>query len=167
MTPQKHQISYAPISKLTPAPYNPRKITSKEMEKLKLSLQTYGFVDPAIVQKSSGLVIGGHQRIEAARQLGWKEVPVVYLDIDDVKAKTLNLALNKISGDWDFPKLKDLFVELDTGAIDMAITGFDLDEIQKVFAFDPSPKPPHQQEQAPSAHDSTVVCPNCQHEFEA
>lgn len=160
-------ISYVHVSKLTPAPYNPRKITPEEMGKLKLSLSTYGFVDPAIVQTSTNLVIGGHQRIEAARQLGWTEVPVVYIDIDDTKAKTLNLALNKISGDWDFPKLKDLFVELDTGALDLAITGFDLNEIKKIFDYNPAqpPKPP--QVSSGSDQDNSVICPNCHHEFEA
>lgn len=94
-------------------------------------------------------------------------MPVVYVDIDDTKAKTLNLALNKISGEWDFPKLKDLFVDLDTGAIDMAITGFDLDEIKKVFDYNPNPRPA-QQQQASSGNskDNTVICPNCHHEFE-
>jgi hypothetical protein len=112
--PHLLNITYVLVSLLKPAPYNPRKISPEEMDKLKLSLNTYGFVDPAIVQRSTGIIIGGHQRVEAARQLGWTEVPVVYVNIDDVKSKTLNLALNKISGDWDFPKLKDLFVELDT-----------------------------------------------------
>lgn len=165
--PHLLNITYVLVSLLKPAPYNPRKISPEEMDKLKLSLNTYGFVDPAIVQRSTGIIIGGHQRVEAARQLGWTEVLVVYVNIDDVKSKTLNLALNKISGDWDFPKLKDLFVELDTGAIDLAITGFDLNEIKKVFDYDPTPISPQSQESSGSAQDNSVICPNCHHEFEA
>ena len=167
MNTDQLNITYVPVGKLKPAPYNPRKIDSDEMERLKLSLKTYGIVDPVIVQKSSGLVIGGHQRLTAAKALGWATVPVVYLDIDDTKAKALNLALNRISGEWDFPKLKDLMVEIDTGGINMEITGFPLDEIEQIFAYDPSPKKEEpEREQSGNAQDKTAICPRCKHEFE-
>lgn len=75
------------------------------MESLRRSVSRWGMVEPLVVRRSDQLVIGGHQRLEAARALGLAAVPVVYVEASDAEAKALNLALNRIQGEWDLPKL--------------------------------------------------------------
>jgi ParB-like chromosome segregation protein Spo0J len=129
------EIQKIKINKLKPAPYNPRKkLTMKdpEFEKIKRSIQEFGYVDPIIVNKDF-TVIGGHQRLTVLKDLDYKEIECVVVDIDKTKEKALNIALNKIAGSWNIPLLKDLLQELDTGEIDMAITGFDAEEIEDLM----------------------------------
>ena len=80
--------------KLTPADYNPRDISDKAFEGLKQSIITFGFVDPIIVNRSSGNIVGGHQRLKAAFDLNLDKVPVVYVELDETKELALNVALN-------------------------------------------------------------------------
>ena len=86
------KIVYIPISELKPAPYNPREISRHDFEALKGSIQEFGFVDPVIVNKDNS-IIGGHQRVDAAKELGIDAVPVVFVDVAGEQAKILNLAL--------------------------------------------------------------------------
>lgn len=125
-----------PIDDLIPAIYNPRKDLKpddSEYKKLKKSFQEFGYVEHIVWNEKTGRVVGGHQRLKVLRELGVKEIDVVVVDLSDDKEKALNLALNKIQGDWDTPKLKDLLEELDTGAFDIEITGFDEKEIEKLM----------------------------------
>jgi len=77
--------------------------------------------------------VGGHQRLKILKEMDYSEVEVSVVDLSEVKEKALNLALNKISGEWDLPMLKDLLEELDTGEFDIEITGFDLKEIEDLM----------------------------------
>ena len=87
------------------------------------------------------MIVGGHQRVKAAIELGLKEIPVVYLDITENDAKLLNVALNKISGDWDEDKLTELLAELKFfDDIDELLTGFDEDELDQLLADLEEPK---------------------------
>ena len=123
------------IDTLKPAHYNPRQISKQELAKLTKSIKQFGFVDPALVRKADNMIVGGHQRIRAARELGLKEVPVIYLDVSENDAKLLNIALNKISGDWEEEKLAALLAELKTmDDIDELLTGFDEDELDQLLA---------------------------------
>jgi DNA modification methylase len=103
-------IVYVPIADLKPAEYNPRKISKEALEQLKESISRFKLVDPIIVNaspKRKGVVIGGHMRLRAAKELGHETVPVVYLNIPNLdKEKELNLRLNRNTGEWDFEKLK-------------------------------------------------------------
>jgi ParB-like chromosome segregation protein Spo0J len=124
------------IDDLIPADYNPRKDLTendKEYQKLKRSIQEFGYVEPIIFNQKTGLIVGGHQRLKVLKDLGHDEVDCVVVDIDETKEKALNIALNKISGEWDFSKLKDLLLEIDTGEIDISLTGFDLTEIENLM----------------------------------
>tara|TARA_Y100000593_G_scaffold16178_1_gene32058 strand:- start:462 stop:1673 length:1212 start_codon:yes stop_codon:yes gene_type:complete len=127
------QIEQVPAADLKPFRGNPRKIEPQEMEKLRRSIREFGFVDPVIARKSDNLVIGGHQRVQAAKAEGVENVPVVYVELPDEKASALNVALNKISGEWDWPKLGDLFQELDDGEFDLTVTGFSEQEIEELL----------------------------------
>lgn len=131
------------IDKLNPAKYNPRvdlQPGDPEYEKLKRSIKEFGYVEPIIWNKRTGNVVGGHQRLKILKSEGHKEVKVSVVDLDDNKEKALNIALNKISGDWDEEKLNRIFIELqDDLDIDMELTGFDIEEIDDILAnFDTS-----------------------------
>ena len=92
------------VSELKAAEYNPRKDLKPEDEeykKLKRSIEEFGYVEPVIWNKRTGNVVGGHQRLKVLKDLGYDQVDCVILDIDLQKEKALNLALNKISGEWD------------------------------------------------------------------
>jgi DNA modification methylase len=102
----------------------------EEMNALVESLRAFGFVDPVICRRGDLLVIGGHQRVEAARRLGMTEVPVVELELSDAQAQALNVALNKIGGTWDLPKLDELLKSLPADLA--ALTGFDEEAMAKV-----------------------------------
>lgn len=132
------QIEKASIDSLNIAVYNPRKDlkeTDPEYIKLKNSVEHFGYVEPVIVNKRNMTVVGGHQRIKVLKDLGYKDIEVVYVDLDETNEKALNIALNKISGDWDAEKLEDLLrdISLDTD-FDVELTGFDLDEIETMFS---------------------------------
>ena len=101
------------IDSINPAPYNPRKITDQEFAGLCESIKKFGIVDPLIVNKRSGVLVGGHQRLKAITHLGYKKVPVTYVDLDPSEEKALNVALNShmISGKYDLDVLPTLFSE--------------------------------------------------------
>ncbi len=127
---QTIQIRQVPISDLRPDPANPRRISDAELESLTRSIQAFGFVDPVIARREDATVIGGHQRLLAARRLGLKTVPVVYVDLSTEQARLLNLALNKISGSWDEELLGRLLADLAAVPdVDVSLSGFAEDEI--------------------------------------
>jgi DNA modification methylase len=110
-------------------------MSATEMAKLKRSIQEFGLVEPLVVRRSDHLVIGGHQRLEAARELGLTRVPIVYVEVTDAQAKTLNLALNRIQGEWDLPKLGELLDELQAlPEFDITLSGFDAEEVDALLA---------------------------------
>src|SRR5687767_14056233 len=124
------QIVQTPIDDLRPDPANLRKISDTELAALTRSLREFGFVQPVLAQQATRLVIGGHQRLLAARRLGWKTVPVIFLDLSAEQARVLNLALNKISGEWDQDLLGRLLQDLQQiPDLDLSLTGFEPVEI--------------------------------------
>lgn len=136
------------LSELKPAPYNPRidlQPGDVEYEKLKRSVKEFGLVETVVWNEATGYVVGGHQRLKVLQDLGYNEIPVSVVSLSDEKEKALNVALNKISGDWDMPLLKDLLLELDTGEFDVTLSGFDLEEIEdlmtQVFIEEDSEEP--------------------------
>lgn len=121
---------------LIPADYNPRKDLKPgdpEYEKLKRSLEQFGYVEPVIWNKATGRVVGGHQRLKVLIDMGITEVECVVVDLPEDKEKALNIALNKISGDWDKDKLAVLIADLQGTAFDVSLTGFDSAEIDDLF----------------------------------
>ena len=113
--------------------YNPRTITSEEMEKLKNSINEFGYVDPIIVNRVNNHIVGGNQRFLALKELGYDEVDVIFIVEEDInREKALNIALNKISGDWDEEKLEHIFQDLEFNGFDLTFTGFDNVEVLKL-----------------------------------
>lgn len=130
------QIEKIAVAELKAADYNPRKDLQPgdaEYEKLKRSIQEFGYVEPVIWNKRTGVVVGGHQRLKVMKDLGFTEVDCVVVDLDEAKEKALNIALNKISGEWDNDLLASLLKDLDGSGYDITLTGFDLAEAQELF----------------------------------
>ena len=121
---------------LLPADYNPRKDLKPgdpEYEKLKRSLEQFGYVEPVIWNKTTGRVVGGHQRLKVLIDMGIDQVECVVVEMPEDKEKALNVALNKISGDWDKDKLALLITDLQCADFDVSLTGFDPAEIDDLF----------------------------------
>lgn len=134
MSKSQLQIVTVKTSELNPAPYNPRKWDENSLNQLTESISRFGLVDPIILNNAKGrenIVIGGHMRLAAAKQLGFKEVPAVHVYIEDIeKEKELNLRLNKNLGEFDWELLKDFSADL------LADVGFSSEELDSVFDFD-------------------------------
>jgi len=157
-------IEYVAVGDLRPWTGNPRKIDEDELQRLRRSIRDFGLIDPVIVRRSDAMVIGGHQRLVAAQAEGITEAPVVFVEFDDTKAAALNVALNKIGGDWDWPKLADLFQELDVGDFDVTMTGFDEREIEGLMhGLDEVATKEYDESVANDV--KKVTCPECKHEF--
>ena len=121
---------------LLPADYNPRKDLQPgdpEYEKLKRSIEQFGYVEPVIWNRTTGRVVGGHQRLKVLMDMGMTEVDCVVVELSEEKEKALNIALNKISGDWDTDKLSLLIADLQGADFDVSLTGFDPAEIDDLF----------------------------------
>ena len=140
MTITTHQQTFAKLGNLQLADYNPRHMSDEQLDKLVDSLLKFGFVEPVVARQSDLLVIGGHQRL-AASKLALERagldaqdfnVPTVLVDVTDTEAKALNLALNRISGEWDFDKLTPILEELRT-SIGTDLTGFGETEIDEIL----------------------------------
>lgn len=129
------EIVKVDINELISPEYNPRQITDDEMEKLKNSINEFGYVVPIIVNKHNNHIVGGNQRYEALKQLGYNMIDVIYIDEPDInKEKALNIRLNNLSGEWDTNKLQNILDDLKLQEFDVSLTGFDI-EVQK-FEFD-------------------------------
>ena len=121
---------------LLPADYNPRKDLKPgdpEYEKLKRSLEEFGYVEPVIWNKTTGNVVGGHQRLKVLQAMGMTEIDCVVVELSEEKEKALNVALNKIGGDWDKDKLALLIADLQGVDFDVSLTGFDPAEVDDLF----------------------------------
>lgn len=128
------KIVQVPVKELKPSTYNPRTWNEETTKQLTASIQRFGLVDPLIVNGAAerkNIVIGGHFRLKVAKDLGFKQVPVVYLDIpDEAKEKELNLRLNKALGEWDW----GLLAEFDDSLL--TDVGFTSEEMDLIFDID-------------------------------
>ena len=128
-------LKVLPVTELKPAQYNPRKKLKpgdKEYEKIKNSIEEFGFADP-LVENTDMTIIDGHQRLTVAMDLGYTEVPCAIVDIDKVREKALNIALNKITGAWDEDLLAQLLQDIQGSDFDLGFTGFEPPEIETLF----------------------------------
>ena len=130
------ELKTLPVSVLKPAEYNPRKKLKKgdkEYKKIENSIREFGFADPLVVN-SDMTIIGGHQRLTVAIDLGYTEVPCAVVDVDKTREKALNIALNKITGAWDEEMLADLLKDLGDEDFNLEFTGFEAPEIEQLFS---------------------------------
>lgn len=123
------------INELKAAKYNPRRKLEKTDEaykRIKASIEEFGYVDPIIVNYKNMTVIGGHQRLEILKEVGYEEIECVVVNLDEKQEKRLNLSLNKNSGYWDNTKLEELFDELKLSEEELFSTGFSMSEVENL-----------------------------------
>lgn len=137
-TTQNLNVVYVPVAELLPATYNPRKWSEEAIAQLTENIKRFGFVDPIVVNgapERKNIVIGGHFRLKIAKDLGYKEIPVVYINIPDLeKEKELNLRLNKNVGDWDWNLLAEF------GETTLADIGFSSEQLDDIFNIEDTPE---------------------------
>ena len=120
------QVETISIDELVSPEWNPRVISELEMEKLKNSIKEFGYVDPIIVNRHNNHIVGGNQRCQALKVLGYEEVDVIFINEPDInKEKALNISLNNISGEWDTIKLDKILHDLELEDFDLKLTSFD------------------------------------------
>lgn len=130
------EIQKRKIEELIPASYNPRKdldVVDQEYLALKSSIERFGLVVPIIENKTTGNLVGGHQRLRILKDLGYTEVDVCIIELEEKKEKALNLALNRIKGDWDKKALANIAQEIRLAGIDLKTLGFSKGEIDTMF----------------------------------
>ena len=128
------EIQKADISSLKPHPKNPRIHPDSAIEKLVRSIKEFGWTNPVLVSKE-GYILAGHARIKAAQKAGLREVPVICLPFDGVKAEAYMIADNKLQEGsiWDYEMLAGLLQDLSDGAVDLKTTGFSEAEINSIL----------------------------------
>ncbi len=135
---QNLNIVYSDISQLKPATYNPRAWNDEAIKQLTESIKRFGLVDPIIVNGSKerfNIVIGGHFRLKVAKDLGYAEIPCVYVNIPDIeKEKELNLRLNRNVGEWDWDLLSEFGENL------LSDVGFSSEELDDIFQIEETPE---------------------------
>lgn len=138
-----------PVAKINEAPYNPRHMSAEMMRALKASLVEHGMVLNLVVQRKGMVLIGGHQRLTAMRELcierEWEEpkvVPTVVLDVNDATARRLNVALNRIDGEFDPYRLGEVFQTMreDLTLDQILATGFTAEEVDSSIALIMTPE---------------------------
>lgn len=130
-------IRKVPVTDINPAEYNPRKDLKPgdpAYEKLKRSMTEFGYVEPIIWNEETGNIVGGHQRYKVLVAEGHTEVECVIVTMSSEREKALNVALNKVTGDWEFEALADLIKDLEAQDFDVTLTGFDAAEIEDLFS---------------------------------
>lgn len=162
---EKIKIERIPFKQMNLAPYNPH--VSLEpgdpmYDALKQSIETFGCVEPIVWNKRTGNIVGGHQRFKVAKDLGYTEDNVVVVDLEDTQEKSLNLALNKVSGQWDNDKLAGILEEMQKASIDAI--GFSEGEISRILEnanldidsfFKDAESPPEKDT------EDEIQCPHC------
>jgi ParB-like chromosome segregation protein Spo0J len=149
-----------PLSDITPDPRNARAHSDKNIAVIKRSLEFYGQRKPIVVNRNGNAVIAGNGVYLAARELGWTEIAAAFTDDDEVTATAYGIIDNKSSdlSEFDMPGLKDLLQDLDTGAFDMEMTGFDETELAQLFTQ-------YHPDEAEKEETKTNKCPQCGYEW--
>jgi len=166
MRERKLEVRYVPIDQLREWEKNPRK-NDKAAEKLARLIEQYGFVNPVIATPDN-VVRAGHTRIKAARRLGLKEVPVIYVDFSSEKeAEAFSLADNKSHewATWDFQALEEIVTNLIDAGVDQELLGFDEKELDRILrSFDLEEVAEIDEVAATDGVPKggrVMVCPNC------
>ncbi|MCS1351160.1 site-specific DNA-methyltransferase [Mechercharimyces sp. CAU 1602] len=128
------QIERIAVEHIKESTYNPRQMSDKELERLQMSIHEFGFVEPLVWNRTTGNLVGGHQRLKVLKEQGIAEVECSVVELEETKEKALNLALNKISGEWDLEKLVGVLSEIQLSGMDIHVTGFDSSDINEVIS---------------------------------
>lgn len=155
------RVKQAKLADLRPTDWNPRTISEFQLNALKASIEAYGAIVP-IVANADGTILGGHQRYEAALALGLKDFPTVFVDVDEETAKRLNVALNRISGDFDEHALAQIVSGIVEGPVELLDMGMAEEEVRKLLMS--LNVPPPAEFPTPST-ETDHRCPSCSYEW--
>jgi len=175
------------VGDLVPASYNPRKITDKQLGMLKKSMAEFGDLSGVVVNVRTGRIIGGHQRTKNLDKswpiikqphadkvgtvaLGYVDTPAgrwQYREVDwtEKKEAAANVSANKQGGEFDLPLLKEIILNLDDGAFDMELLGFNSHELELMMTAVKQEDAESGNSEQESEKPNVIVCPKCQHEF--
>jgi ParB-like chromosome segregation protein Spo0J len=169
------EIRIVPIDQINAAAYNPRvdlQPGDVEYEKLKQSIEQFGYIDPIVWNERTGNMVGGHQRYKVMiNEHGSTELMVSVVDLDDQQERLLNIALNKVSGQWDDEALANLLSELKDDGADISLSGFDDVDLKQMLGdievplFEEGTE--DDQGDLGVLSSKLVICPHCGEEFEA
>lgn len=165
-----------PIDDLHDDPDNPRFISEAELASLVASIRHFGYVEPIVVNERevemkdgsvlSNVIVGGHQRVKALRIIGETEVPAVFGSWDKDDMTALNIALNKIGGQWDEQALaRNLELLMDVPDYDVSLTGFDPDLAMKLIDTFRVEAPESFPDAGMTAEDQEYRCPSCNYSW--
>jgi ParB-like chromosome segregation protein Spo0J len=147
------------VADLKYAPYNPRRISEEELGRLEQSMKKYGCADLIVWNERTGYVVGGNQRLIILNRNKVPAISVVVVNLSLEEEMALNVALNKISGDWDYTKLKDVLRSIEGTSLDVTLTGFSEGEVAAILQnmeFE-VPEIPGEQDDLSPAHVGNFV----------
>jgi DNA modification methylase len=124
------KIEWVDIEILKPSSYNPRELTEEQEKHLTESIKKFSLLDPIIANKHKGRenkIISGHQRHLIASKLGYKKVPVIFVDLDKKHEVELNLRFNRDVGQWNLEMLKNFEIDL------LLNVGFDNNDLSNIW----------------------------------
>lgn len=149
-------------------PANANRHPANNLRLIANSLTAFGQVEPLVVQAKTGRVIGGNGRLEVMLSLGMKEADCVELDIDDHKATTLAIALNRTAktSEWDDETLASLLQSMDDAEREVA--GFTEEDLSELLErLTPDFQPGTIEDQSRLDQKTPTKCPECGHEWTA
>lgn len=157
-------VRKVPMQQIKPHPMNPRKDLKPgdaDFERIRRSIEHFGFVEPLVWNQRTGHLVGGHQRFKVLQEAGLKEVTVSVVDLDPDDEAMFAIALNKVRGDWEPEKLVELLRQIAQTGIDVTLTGFDpVDfELPSVTEEEPNEGASGEDE------DDLITCPSCGAKF--
>ncbi|EPY2525812.1 ParB N-terminal domain-containing protein [Listeria monocytogenes] len=160
------EIKEIEVRKINPASYNPRidlQPDDVEYQKLKRSIQEFGYIDPLVWNEQTGNLVGGHQRYKILLESKPEKLYVSVVNLDSNQEKALNVALNKIEGGWDNEKLAIIFEELENEDFDTLITGFESVEINSILNSDFDIQSIGELSEYEEPEKKQLKCPHCNH----
>lgn len=131
----KHIQVTKKVIDLIPYVNNSRTHSDEQINQVASSIKEFGFTNPILIDDDNG-VIAGHGRLLASKKLNLDEVPCIILNgLTEAQKKAYIIADNQIAlnSGWDFDTLKLELESIDELGLDMTITGFDLDDLAKMF----------------------------------
>jgi ParB-like chromosome segregation protein Spo0J len=162
------RIETIPIKKIKRAKYNPRrdlKPGDPEYQSLKRVIDRFGFLLPLVWNERTGVLVGGHQRLSVLEAEGATEVTVSVVNLDEAHERALNVALNNIEGDWDNEVLIRVLSELKDSGSDLALTGFDDEELMRLLDWRPDAVSFPEYDESVEGEVEMVQCEVCGYEF--
>lgn len=130
------EIKLVKIDTLIRPDYNPRKDLmegDREYQILRNNIERFGLVIPLIVNTRNNNIVGGNQRVNILKDLGYEEVYVSLVDLDDAQERALNIILNKVEGEWDEKTLRNVLSDMKALGFDVSSIGFTDAELKKLF----------------------------------